>query len=193
MAKKKKKFTHKKFQQKKPRKFVSHFQDVPMEEQIRRMEITLNTGRASNPSLLRSRIAELRRALIKRGVVPPPAVTTTLNGWGGFTRGTKEEADSFYRSAEWGQMRYKALVVYGKKCVCCGATPETGAVMHVDHIKPRSKRPDLELNINNLQILCAQCNIGKLNLDDTDLRTPEQKRSVQIDFDLNPPEWWMAN
>jgi 5-methylcytosine-specific restriction endonuclease McrA len=64
----------------------------------------------------------------------------------------------------------QALKKYGTKCMCCGATPATGAVMNVDHIKPRKLWPSLALDINNLQILCHDCNHGKGNWDMTDWR-----------------------
>jgi 5-methylcytosine-specific restriction endonuclease McrA len=65
----------------------------------------------------------------------------------------------------------EALKKYGPRCQCCGATPATGAVMNVDHIKPRKKWPSLALDVNNLQILCHECNHGKGNWDDTDWRS----------------------
>lgn len=77
---------------------------------------------------------------------------------------------NFYFSDEWRRLRYKALSLHGNSCQCCGASPKTGAVIHVDHIKPRSKFPDLELELTNLQILCEACNLGKLNIDQTDWR-----------------------
>ncbi len=46
--------------------------------------------------------------------------------------------------------------------------------MNVDLIKPRSKFPELALTLDNLQILCAACNHGKGNWDQTDWR-PEPK------------------
>ncbi len=54
-----------------------------------------------------------------------------------------------------------------RKCVLCGATPEidTEVLLHVDHIVPRSKGGSNEMN--NLQVLCAECNLGKSNRDDT--------------------------
>lgn len=78
--------------------------------------------------------------------------------------------DSFYRSQPWKEVRYFVLKRDGRRCVCCGATPEDLVKMHVDHIKPRSLRPDLELDATNLQILCEDCNLGKSNKDDTDWR-----------------------
>jgi 5-methylcytosine-specific restriction endonuclease McrA len=43
--------------------------------------------------------------------------------------------------------------------------------MHVDHILPRSKFPELELDIDNLQVLCEECNLAKSNIDTTDWRS----------------------
>lgn len=78
--------------------------------------------------------------------------------------------DEFLQSYEWRRVRMMALKKYGPKCQCCGATPADGAVMNVDHIKPRKLYPDLALDINNLQILCHECNHGKGNWDMTDWR-----------------------
>ena len=76
---------------------------------------------------------------------------------------------NFYSSKEWRDVRYRALKLHGRQCLCCGAKPPQ-VVLHVDHIKPRSLRPDLELDINNLQILCEDCNLGKSNKDSIDYR-----------------------
>ena len=73
----------------------------------------------------------------------------------------------FYKTREWREVRYKVFVRFGKKCQCCGSTD---GYLHVDHILPRSKYPDKELDIENLQILCEACNIGKSNKDTTDWR-----------------------
>lgn len=82
----------------------------------------------------------------------------------------KIKADDFLQSYEWRELRMKALIRDGRKCACCGATPETGAVMNVDHIKPRRLHPELALCLENLQVLCAECNHGKGNWDQTDWR-----------------------
>lgn len=78
--------------------------------------------------------------------------------------------NGFYKSREWKAARYAAFELHGNKCQCCGASPQTGAVLHVDHIKPRSLYPEHALNAENLQILCEDCNIGKSNLWETDWR-----------------------
>lgn len=74
---------------------------------------------------------------------------------------------AFYQTREWREVRYKVFVQHGKTCQCCGSRE---GHMHVDHIKPRSLFPELELDKNNLQVLCESCNIGKSNTDQTDWR-----------------------
>lgn len=76
-----------------------------------------------------------------------------------------EKGRTFYNSPEWRRLRYKAFKLYGNQCSCCGRSAKDGLKMHVDHIKPRSKYPDLALDISNLQILCEDCNISKGNRD----------------------------
>jgi len=83
----------------------------------------------------------------------------------------KGSGKEFYKSREWLELRYRVLKTYKAKCMCCGRSPrEHGIVLHVDHIKPRSKYPKLELNFDNMQVLCAACNCGKSNIDNTDWR-----------------------
>ena len=82
----------------------------------------------------------------------------------------KKKIDNFLQSFEWRKLRMVALKKYGPRCQCCGATPATGAIMNVDHIKPRKLFPELSLDIDNLQILCHECNHGKGNWDTTDWR-----------------------
>ena len=68
----------------------------------------------------------------------------------------------FYKSKDWLKLRSKFFHENKDKryCVICGARPPE-VTLHVDHIKPRNKHPELELDINNLQFLCRDCNIGK--------------------------------
>jgi hypothetical protein len=65
------------------------------------------------------------------------------------------------RAANW---RQRAIVLMrdGATCRLCGATPQSGARLHVDHIVPWSLGG--ETVIENLQILCEPCNIGKSNV-----------------------------
>lgn len=77
---------------------------------------------------------------------------------------------AFYKSNEWRAVRYQALKKHGACCQCCGRSRKHGIVIHVDHIKPRSNYPELELNIDNLQVLCEDCNLGKMARDEIDWR-----------------------
>lgn len=87
---------------------------------------------------------------------------------------SKKERMEFYASDAWLRLRYAAIAKYGRKCMACGATDK----IHVDHIKPRSRFPELELDLANLQILCHDCNMGKSNIDQTDWR-PTLRRAEQ--------------
>jgi 5-methylcytosine-specific restriction endonuclease McrA len=82
-------------------------------------------------------------------------------------RRVKLYGESFYTSEDWLRARYSAFKRYGRKCCVCGAE---NTELHVDHIKPRSLHPELELDIDNLQIMCRDCNIGKKNTDSVDWR-----------------------
>lgn len=84
-------------------------------------------------------------------------------------------APEFLQSYEWRKVRMMALKKYGAVCQCCGASPKTGAVMNVDHIKPRLLFPQLALDVDNLQVLCHECNHGKGNWDMTDWRPDEEE------------------
>ena len=67
--------------------------------------------------------------------------------------------DSTRSSKGWAKARYEALRCAGGKCALCGASSKDGFVMHVDHVIPRSKGG--KSTIDNLQVLCDVCNIGK--------------------------------
>ena len=84
------------------------------------------------------------------------------------------KADEFYASLAWKRARYDALRAVDGKCQCCGA-PGYQTALHVDHIKPRSLYPDLALEPSNLQVLCADCNIGKGVRDQTNWHWAAQK------------------
>jgi len=78
--------------------------------------------------------------------------------------------DGFYETREWREVRYRVLQKFAGHCQCCGRGAAQGVILHVDHIKPRSKFPELALTLENLQVLCEDCNLGKSNKDDTDWR-----------------------
>lgn len=94
--------------------------------------------------------------------------------------------NNFYGSREWHKLRYTAFLKYGRKCLVCGADHKKGARLHVDHIKPISKYPDLALSLDNLQILCSLCNSGKGSWDETDWREEPGNQAMDIlEQDMN--------
>jgi len=81
-----------------------------------------------------------------------------------------EETNRFYASRAWKEVRYFVLRRDGAICACCGARASDGVCMWVDHIKPRSVYPELQLDPENMQVLCDDCNQGKSNYYDDDWR-----------------------
>jgi 5-methylcytosine-specific restriction endonuclease McrA len=94
----------------------------------------------------------------------------------------------FYKTERWLKLRYEALWRSDGHCECCGhpGTPEKP--LQVDHIKPRSRYPELEFVLSNLQVLCKQCNLGKGADDETDWRLVTQITPVRFQalFQFSP-------
>ena len=82
---------------------------------------------------------------------------------------TQSDWESDERVMITGAQRFRILDRDDYRCLACGRNPESdGVVLHVDHIKPRSKGGTDD--DDNLQTLCAECNLGKGNRSDRDLR-----------------------
>ncbi len=103
----------------------------------------------------------------------------------------------FYDSWEWKRARYDFLKAKNRRCQCCGATPESGIRIVVDHIKPIRWYWHLRLDPKNLQLLCDDCNMGKGSRDQTDWRGPNvvdfpdeevRARMAAIESQLAPKE-----
>ncbi len=107
-------------------------------------------------------IARAKLAAEKLGI-PVPSSIGKQNDY------SRSEKLDFYASLAWKKLRYATLVRFGARCQCCGASGKDVKIQ-VDHIKPVSKFWKLRLNPTNVQVLCGDCNWGKLNLDQTDWR-----------------------
>lgn len=117
---------------------------------------------------IRSASLSVKRKLCKKVKKQKPQPSKSI--WKPSKSKSFVASDDFLSSYEWRRIRLVVLKRDGAKCACCGATPATGAVMNVDHIKPRKIYPELALDPNNLQVLCHECNHGKGNWDMTDFR-----------------------
>ena len=85
---------------------------------------------------------------------------------------------------KWRLVRYQALKRSDGRCECCGATPRSSREpLHVDHIKPKSLFPEVQFDLNNLQVLCADCNIGKGKWDQTNWRDKREQEIIIENLD----------
>lgn len=84
-------------------------------------------------------------------------------------RSASYEKDKILRSAKWKALRKEVIKEQGRACLKCGATPSLKD-LHIDHIKPYKKYPELVLCKDNLQVLCKRCNFAKSFIDETDYR-----------------------
>lgn len=83
--------------------------------------------------------------------------------------------DAFYSSKDWKDLRIEVLEKYGEVCMRCGACDDIA----VDHIMPRSLYPELELEFDNLQVLCRSCNSSKSNVSTQDYRTRQHQKETE--------------
>lgn len=122
-----------------------------------------NDRRAAQFKIVNGKVAKKRKAKQKyraaNQVKQEPIQRTTHD----FDKAT------FYKSLAWRQVRYLALR-NSVGCNFCGARARDGVYLHVDHVKPISKYPELRLSLDNLQVLCEDCNVGKGSWDETDWR-----------------------
>jgi 5-methylcytosine-specific restriction endonuclease McrA len=85
-------------------------------------------------------------------------------------RAKKGRGQRFYASFPWRKLRYRVLSENNGRCQACGRGAADGVVLNVDHIEPLSKNWERRLDRTNLQVLCADCNHGKLNYEAKDWR-----------------------
>lgn len=79
------------------------------------------------------------------------------------------KSKEFLATKEWKRLRIDAIEKYGNCCMICGRKPPE-ITINVDHIVPRAVDWTLALTLDNLQILCSDCNEGKGNRYTTDYR-----------------------
>lgn len=79
--------------------------------------------------------------------------------------------DRFKYTREWRKLRAEIINKFNGHCCMCGRSWKKEKVrIRVDHIKPVSKYPELKMDPDNLQTLCEDCYLGKLNNFEGDFR-----------------------
>lgn len=84
---------------------------------------------------------------------------------------SERDIQNFYASWEWKRLSYDAKLERGRRCECCGARAPDVRI-NTDHIKPIRWHWHLRFERSNLQVMCADCNMGKGSRDETDFRAP---------------------
>lgn len=90
-----------------------------------------------------------------------------------YTDGRREAAHKFYNSAPWRKLRAWFLAV-NPVCVKCKEQGRYAEATHVDHVLSRERRPDLELDQDNLMALCRSCHSTKTNSVDGGYGNPRR-------------------
>lgn len=143
-----------------------------------------------------SRVKWLRKWVRRHAPATPEPVAAPVQVQRLSKRAMFATSDAFLLSAEWRRLRMLVITKRGARCECCGASPKDGVtVINVDHIKPRRLFPQLALVESNLQILCAVCNHGKGNWDQTDWRRDAPVEPVTLEpealtYEELRPLWW---
>lgn len=91
-----------------------------------------------------------------------------------------EEQQRFYNSAEWRLIREQVIQERKHVCQKCGHQIKSDYDLTVDHIKPRSKFPELALDKSNLQIMCRRCNSAKGANYDESIITDDEPLSETV-------------
>lgn len=71
-----------------------------------------------------------------------------LRSWLTYPRNLPHPASpEFLQTREWKEIRSRAFLQYGTRCVVCGRSAKEGAVLDMDRIKPRARFPHVALEI----------------------------------------------
>lgn len=97
-----------------------------------------------------------------------------------------DEEEDYHNTSRWKDLRYWVLREHEGRCCLCGRRATEGRPLEVDHIKPKSKYPQLQWDWDNMQVLCKDCNQGKSNKYEDDWRLqpvppPRHKPEYKVD------------
>lgn len=78
-------------------------------------------------------------------------IGTMASNWRG---GISQQSPLFRNSGEYKRWKKEIFKRDGRRCCWCGSSKEP---LHVDHIQPFSKYPDLRISLENGRVLCWEC------------------------------------
>jgi hypothetical protein len=99
------------------------------------------------------------------------------------TPGSAAARKAFRSSVPWLKMRFSVLAENAERnggVATCELCSSTSGSMHVDHIEALSRCFEKRLDRSNLQVLCADCNIGKLDGTPIDFRKSKRQESAPL-------------
>jgi hypothetical protein len=89
----------------------------------------------------------------------------------GLDKNFDDTLDVFYRSNEWAEARGYIFAHTKNECAYCGSIEK----LQIDHIRPLRYYWDLRTSLENLQILCEDCNYAKGSNSDYNYHLSELK------------------
>jgi len=100
----------------------------------------------------------------------------------------------FLESKPWRELRATALRRDGYRCVICGADISGSGRARVDHVQPRSLRPDLALVLSNTRSLCPRCDNQSHREKGQQIRTGQRNERIsgsnRAGVPLDPKHHW---
>ncbi len=99
-----------------------------------------------------------------RNIAKPLGLKSYRHYIGKKRRKNKRYQRSIYGNKLRNLYKYKKILLqYSDSCGICKIKFQQGEVITVDHIKPKSKYPELVYDINNMQLAHKECNELKSN------------------------------
>jgi 5-methylcytosine-specific restriction endonuclease McrA len=95
-------------------------------------------------------------------------------------------SNPFYRSKAWLKVRAQALKRDNYCCTICGISIRGRGQSRVDHTIPLKVRPDLSLELSNLQSLCPGCDNRK-SIDERNRKGQAPREQIGLD---GLPDGW---
>lgn len=75
----------------------------------------------------------------------------------------------------WRDLKVHLYKVFPYKCMKCY---KQNCEIHADHVLPKSKHSSHKYKLDNLQVLCRECNLEKSNKNKIDYRSMKHKRKL---------------